>query len=233
MRCEYAHLDGPFVLGSLSAAERAEYERHLAGCEACSAGVRDIAGLPGLMGRVPLEVLEPAGEDEPPPETLLPALVAEVRRTRRRTVRTVALAAAAAAAVIAGTVGVVTLSDDDDPPTASPPASAPTTAPSQQMESVTPGVTGWVSLTEMPWGTRLDLTCTYGSAGGYGGYDSGATSYAMVVHTTDGRTEQAGTWRADTGRETHVSLATDAAPEDIASVEVTTADGSSVLRLTP
>jgi hypothetical protein len=233
MRCSYAHLDGAFVLGALAAAERAEYEQHLHSCDACSEGVRDLAGLPGLMSRVPLEMLEPPGMEEPPPETLLPSLVAEVRRTRRRTVRTVALAVAAAVVAVAGTVGVVTLSDGDTPPTASPPASAPTTAPSQEMESVGSGaVTGWVSLTEVPWGTRIDLTCTYGSAGGYGGYDSGGTTYAMVVHTTDGRTEQAGTWHAEPGRETHVSLATDAAPEEIASVEVTTADGDSVLRLT-
>ena len=32
MSCEFAHLDAVYVLGSLSAAERAEYERHLPGC---------------------------------------------------------------------------------------------------------------------------------------------------------------------------------------------------------
>ena len=35
--CEYAHLDGSYVLGALSPAERQEFEQHLADCAACSA----------------------------------------------------------------------------------------------------------------------------------------------------------------------------------------------------
>jgi hypothetical protein len=53
----------------------------------------------------------------------------------------------------------------------------------------------------------------------------------MVVRTTDGNVEQVGTWRAEPGREAHVTMATSAAPEDIQSVVVTTVDGASVLRL--
>jgi hypothetical protein len=235
MTCELLPNAGVYVLGSLDAAERAEYERHLAGCEECSRSVRRLAGLPGLLGRVPLEVLETPGEREPVPETLLPAVVAEARRARRRrAARTATLVAAAVVLLVAGTAAVVTMSVRDDPPGASPP-SATTTAPSQEMESLAEGrVSGWVSLTEVAWGTRIDLTCTYGSAGGYGGYGGdGWTSYAMFVHTADGRVEKVGTWRAEAGRETHVSLATAAAAPDIAEVEVRTADGQSVLRLAP
>ena len=77
MSCEFAHLDAVYVLGSLSPAARAEYERHLPGCEECSRAVRELAGLPGLLSKVPLEVVEPPGEHEPVPETLLPAVVSE------------------------------------------------------------------------------------------------------------------------------------------------------------
>jgi hypothetical protein len=87
-------------------------------------------------------------------------------------------------------------------------------------------VTGWISLTERPWGTRIDLTCTYRG----GGYD-GWASYVMVVRSVDGEVEQVGTWRAETGQEAQVTLATAVAPEDIESVVVRTPEGESVLRL--
>jgi hypothetical protein len=228
--CQYAHLDGAYVLGSLAASERAAYERHLPDCAECSRAVRELAGLPGLMGRVPLEALEPPGEPEPVPETLLPAVVSEVRRSqRRRRGAVAAILAAAAAIVVVGVTGVVVTSLDDgvDPPAARPTTSE-TTAPAERMESLGAGsVTGWISLTERPWGTRLDLTCTYRGDG----YTGGWTSYAMVVRSVDGRVEQVGTWRAEAGREVHVTLATALAPEDIESVVVRTDEGASVLRL--
>ena len=229
MTCEFAHHDGAYVLGALDATERAQYERHLPGCEECSDSVRELAGLPGLLARVPPNVLEPPGDPEQIPETVFPAVLTEARRTRRRrTARTVALAAAVATVLIAGTVAVVTLSARNDPPTAAPPASEITTAPSQQMESLGSGwVTGWVSLTEVAWGTRIDLTCTYGT-GLYGG----STSYALFVRTVDGHVEQAGTWRARPGRATHISMATAAAHDDIVVIEVRTPDGARLLRLT-
>lgn len=99
MSCEFAHLDGAYVLGALSPAERVAFKQHLAGCEECSRSVAALAGLPGLLGRVDAEVLEEMPVEEPPP-TLLPALLREVRsRRRRRTVTTAGLAAAAALVV--------------------------------------------------------------------------------------------------------------------------------------
>ena len=81
--CDFEHADGAYVLGALSAAERLAFERHLTGCDACTARVRQLAGLPGLLGRVGAEVLD---EVPPPgvPATLMPALAARVRREQRR-----------------------------------------------------------------------------------------------------------------------------------------------------
>ncbi|HWM72189.1 MAG TPA: zf-HC2 domain-containing protein [Nocardioides sp.] len=232
MNCEFAHLDAVYVLGSLSAAERAEYERHLPGCEECSRAVRELAGLPGLLSKVPLEVVEPPGEHEPAPETLLPAVVSEARRSlRRRRSAIVAIVAAAAAIVVVGVTGVVVagLDDDGDAPPVAAPSASESIAPAVQMESLGPGwVTGWVSLTERKWGTRIDLTCTYNTGDGYADWPS----YAMLVRSTDGQVEQVGTWRAEPGREMHVTLATSSAPEDIEAVLVKTVEGTSVLRLT-
>jgi hypothetical protein len=228
MSCEFAHLDGAYVLGSLGATERAAYERHLPGCEECSRAVRELAGLPGLLGRVPSEVLELSGEAEPPPATLLPAVVSEVRRSRRRrALVTTLLGAAAAVVLVLGVIAVtVSVLDDDDQPATAPTAPV-STEPPEQMESLAQGsVAGWVSLTEQTWGTRIDLTCTYESQG----YD-GWVWYALLVRADDGRVEQVGTWRAAPGREMHVTMAASVPPEDIASVVVKTASGQSVLRL--
>ncbi len=53
----------------------------------------------------------------------------------------------------------------------------------------------------------------------------------MFVRSTDGTVEQVGTWKAEPGRELHVTMAASAAPEDIETVVVRTADGTPVLRL--
>jgi hypothetical protein len=233
MKCEFAHLDAVYVLGSLSPAERAEYERHLPGCEECSRAVRELAGLPGLLSKVPLEVVEPPGEHEPVPETLLPAVVSEARRSqRRRRSAIVAIVAAAAAIVAVAVTGVfVAAMDNDAPPAATPttaPSTAPSTAPAVEMESLGAGwVTGWVSLTEVKWGTRIDLTCDYEGTSGYAEWPA----YAMSVRSTDGDVDQVGTWRAEPGREMHISMATAIAVDDIESVVVETEDGTPVLRL--
>ena len=49
MSCEFAHFGGPYVLGSLSPADRSAFERHLAGCAECAQSVSEFAGLPGLL----------------------------------------------------------------------------------------------------------------------------------------------------------------------------------------
>jgi hypothetical protein len=232
MSCSFEHLDGAYVLGSLAPSERAGFERHLTGCDDCSRSVRDLAGLPGLLSRVTADVLESPGPVEPVPETLLPSLVAAVGRDRRRrTARLAGLAAAAVAVVAVGTAGLTTMLGDDGP--AEPQNLTAETAPPQELTAVGDGsVTGWVSLTPVPWGTRLDLTCAYRATHDYGDEGSG-TTYTMVVRTTDGDVEEAATWRGLPGREMHVTGATSADPDEIASVVVRTSDGEPVLRLMP
>src|SRR5690606_18271078 len=133
---------------------RAEYERHLGDCAECTRALRDLAGLPGLLGRVRPEVVEQLQPVvEPLPPTLLPAVVAQARRSRGRR-RAVALAAVAAVLALLAAVGIGTALRDDTPD------DAPTLAAAQRMESLGTESSGWVSLTERGWGTRIDLTCT-------------------------------------------------------------------------
>jgi anti-sigma factor RsiW len=224
--CPYEMWDGSYVLGSLSPAERREFEAHLDGCQHCSRGVRDLAGLPGLLGRIGPEVID-APEPEPVPETLLPRLSRAVRRhQQRRTWLTAGIAAAAAVAVTTG--GVLAL----DRPSSAPSADRkpPVVQPSGQImtQLARDPMTVRVALTSVPWGTRLDLTCSYPP--NTVTYEGGA--YALVVHTKDGRSQRVATWNGVPARSMQVSAATSAWTKDIRSVEVTRLDGSPIAELT-
>lgn len=232
MSCDFAHLDGSYVLGALSPSERREFEEHLAGCEECSRSVRELAGLPGLLARIDPAVLESPPAEEPLPETLLPSLMWQVRRSRRRrTFATAGLAAAAAVLVTIGAVVTVGVNGGGDNPRANPPVAGTSTAGSRPMVAVRDvGMQASLAFTGVSWGTRLDLTCTYAATpAGYP--EPPKRTYSMVVHTRDGRAEQVATWRALPGRTMQLMAATSAAPGDITSVEVRAADGEPVLRL--
>ncbi|MGH3329992.1 MAG: anti-sigma factor family protein [Nocardioidaceae bacterium] len=241
MSCEYAHFDGAYVLGALSAGERQEFEQHMASCSGCARAVRELAGLPGLLSRVDLDTVEEPQPAEPqpadPPSTLLPRLVGQVRRTQRR--RRTGMAAAALAAVAAVTVTSLAvggvLGDGPEPGGGDGPAASAVAVPSRQMAQVIQGpLEASVALEDVAWGTRLSLTCTYqpGGDSGYGAPDFGdRPAYSLVVTTVDGTTEQVATWQAVPDGTMKVSGATAHPRSDIASVEVRTAAGEPVLRL--
>ena len=230
MSCEFAHLDGSYVLGALAPGERQEFEDHLSGCPQCARAVQELAGMPGLLARVDPETLE--SPEIPMPDTLLPALVRQARRVEhRRTVTTALLSAAAVTVVAAGLVATGVIGDGNPPgavPRSAVSSSAAPTAGRDMIPVVAGPVRASVGFVTVPWGTRLDLTCTYDAAYQEGGRPPG--SYVLVVRTRDGRTEQVGAWRALPGT-MRLSAATDASRGDIASVEVRTATGSPVLRL--
>jgi hypothetical protein len=222
--CPYELWDGSYVLGSLSPAERREFEAHLDGCRTCSRSLRDLAGLPGLLGRIGPEVFEES-EPEPVPETLLPRLSRAVRREqKRRTWLTAGIAAAAAVAITAGGVAVFDRHSSDA--TATPTASV--TAAARPMTQIARDpMSAEVSLTPVAWGTRIDLTCTYPESGTI--YEGGA--YALVVHTSDGRTQRVASWNGLPGHLMHVGGATDARLSEITKVEVTRIPHAPVLEL--
>jgi hypothetical protein len=231
--CPFAHDDAAYVLGALSPGERLEFERHLATCDDCTRAVQELAGLPGLLGRVDASVLEHRLVDEPLPHTLLPALSREVaRRRRRRALAAAGLAAAVVAVVAVGAPVVVNRLDHD---TTSPRASAPST---QQSDIVTRPmapvgevpVEATVGLEQVKWGTRLLLTCSYEPTSV--GYDlPPAVDYTLFVRTRGGTAEQVGSWRSIGGTTMHLAAATSSNRGDIESVEVRTPGGRVVLRM--
>lgn len=239
MRCGFAHDDGAYVLGALSPAERREFERHLRGCAECSRAVGELAGLPGLLGRVDAGLVTELETDDPVPATLLPALAREVRHAQRRRTWAAAGLAAAAVVVVAVVTGVTMWQVAGDqaaapavPATTSSAADpAPPDAVSLSMRPVgVVPVRATVSLEQVAWGTRLGLSCTYDTASVE--YElPREVDYTLFVRTRDGRAERVGSWRSVDGLPMQLSAATAATPEELASVEVRTADGRVVLRL--
>lgn len=226
MSCDFRHDDAAFVLGALPADERAAFLEHLAGCASCTRAVQELAGLPGLLGRVPAEVLAGPPDREPVPPTLLPALVRRVRRERQRRTWTILGAAAAIVAAVAGGSVVATHALDDG----RPPAVAQPVIAGEPMQPVGSGsMTANLALTQVAWGTKLELVCHYAEHEKWGKADD--ANYAMFVRTRGGAVEQVATWRALPGRTMHLSAATAEGRDDISSVEIRTADGTPVLRL--
>ena len=67
---------GVYVLGAISPADRARVSRHLASCPRCRDEVAGLAGLPALLGKVPLADALQLSEGRPcdppgPPEPVL------------------------------------------------------------------------------------------------------------------------------------------------------------------
>ena len=105
----YAMWDAAYVLGSLSAAQRREFETHMAHCPACRSAVADLSGVPTLLSQLDRDEVAAIDQSGPAPEMsaeLLPSLLATVRWRRRRTrVVTWVASTAAAACPVAVTSG--------------------------------------------------------------------------------------------------------------------------------
>ena len=232
MGCGFAHDDAAYVLGALSPAERLEFERHLAGCDECSRSVRSLAGMPGLLDLADAGVLENPPTDPPLPATLLPSLHRAVDARRRR--RTIAIAGLAASAAAIAALSIPMVLDNDD----APPVTGPSTSsPSSEVETLAMAPLGespiqaTLGLEPVTWGTRMLLTCTYDTAWMDDVELPDEVDYLLFVTTREGRTEQVGSWRSVDGTTMRVPAATSVVRDDIATVEVRTADGRVVLRL--
>lgn len=223
MTCPHQYSDGAYVLGALSPAERAEFEQHLTECDTCAGAVRQLAPLPGLLGRV-----DPAAAEGGAPSSVrLPRLVEAAGRLRRRHTRAhrLRLAAATASAAVAAAVGagVVATLPADEPVTVR--SSAP--AATEEMRAVTAWapVTARVGLAAGPGGTTVTLTCQYDDAD----YQGPAHTFRLVAVGTDGTSEQIASWQASPGDEIALSGLTRFSDAALARVELRYADGSRVL----
>ncbi len=220
---EYYSWDAAYVLGALSTVDRQAFERHMAGCQECRRSVQSLAGLPGLLAPSRSHVLRSGSEPEDAvPDTLLPALLADVgrERRRRRWLTTVGTAVAAASLAILGTLAV----QAHDTPVA-PPAASVTQLPLAPL--VNGPMTASVDLTRKGWGTSMTVHCTY-ETGSWG-----QPTYALVITDKSGVKQQAASWIGLPGTSATVQASTSYHPEEISSVEVTVAGGQPILEGKP
>lgn len=215
MTCPYVKNDAAYVLGALTPEERHQYEEHLRGCRVCSTAVREVAGLPGLLARLPAARMTRPDADtvEPPlPQTLLPRLLRQVGRDRRRSRWRVGVAAASVAAALAvgGTVAVQHLG---------PAPQRPAATRTVEMQAVgNRPVSGTVQMFAWGWGTTLRVTCH----SGYGNNGGGAPGPVFTLWVTD----RAGTqylvtsWHSMPDEDVTVPGGIALAPEDVVTVQV-------------
>lgn len=226
----YATWDAAYVLGSLSAAERREFETHLADCAPCRAAVADLSGVPALLSQLSREDVAEIDESfslegkagigpatPPVSPNLLPSLLNAVRRRRRRTRVVAWVASAAAAAVLA--IGVfVGLRG----------AAAPeqqVTVSAQPMAQVgTHLLASTVSVTGQHWGTFINLQCVCLAPP-----DAPHDTLAMVVVGRDGSQTRLATWVAAPGHTATPAASTSMSVDQIAAVQVVSANTGQVL----
>jgi hypothetical protein len=224
----YATWDAAYVLGSLSSSERREFEVHLQTCDRCRRAVAELSGMPALLGLLSAEDVSGLGREQPEPPPLRPELrqsvLDKVRRRRRRSWWLTSAGSGIAAALVA--VGVVFVIQPE-----SFGMQGDTTQPSAQhleMKKVAPtAFNATVALNSFAWGTRIDMACTYGDwSGGGGGQPS---NLGMVVVGRDGSRTQVATWLGLNGATALPSGNTTIPVEQIASVQLVSADSGKVL----
>jgi hypothetical protein len=224
----YSTWDAAYVLGSLSPAERREFEEHLAGCSACQAAVSELAGLPGLLAQVPpedaavLAVAPTETIDDGPPPGMLAAVRSRQAGRRRRMVGMLAGSAAAVVLVLAGIAYALGL-----------PPLGPTGPQHLAFATVTPsGMTAVVDLIPVADGTEVAVQCAYGESNEPepgGGYEM----YRVYVVDRSGHESMVKEWPAKPNRTMRPTGHTDLKIRQIEKVEIRASDtDETVLRAT-
>jgi len=221
----HAMWDAAYVLGSLSAADRREFEAHMACCPACRQAVAELSGIPAMLSQLnrndvaAISVSDHAsGIPEMSPE-LLPSLLGTVRWRRRRT-RLMTWTASAAAAVVL-TIGVL-IGIQGRFPTSPPPQTTVSALPMAQVGTTLLAST--VSLSGQQWGTyiALNFACLAPP-------DAHHDTVALVVVGRDGSQTRLATWVAIPGHTATPTGSISTPVNQIAAVQVVLADNGQVM----
>lgn len=216
----YAMWDAAYVLGSLSSADRREFEDHLTGCPACRDAVAEISGVPALLSQLEhatvAEIADGTAAPQPSAE-LLPSLLSAVRRRRRRT-RLMTWAATSAAAAVLG-IGVL-VGVGGYPSTTQPAQQA--ALPMAQVG--TTALASTVAVSSQPWGSIIDLSCVCLAP-----VTAHHDTLALVIVDRDGNQTRLATWVAEPGHTATPAGSISTPRDQIASVQVVSADNGKVL----
>jgi anti-sigma factor RsiW len=223
----YAMWDAAYVLGSLSASDRREFEAHMATCAACREAVADLSGVPALLSqldRAEVAAIDESGRGtEPFSETpalspeLLPSLLATVRWRRRRT-RVATWVASAAAAAVLGVGVLVGVQGYSSTP------AQPVTASQPMAQISTSLLTSTVQLVSQHWGTSINLKCVCLAP-----LNAHHDTLAMVVVGRDGSQTRLATWVAEPGHTATPAGSISTPVDQIAAVQIVSADNGQVL----
>ncbi|GLY05846.1 anti-sigma factor [Actinoplanes rectilineatus] len=188
MRCEDGHDDAAYVLGALSPAERAAYERHLATCSFCREAVADLSRVPDMLDRLEADEfarwLDPDHAVEP-----------ERPRKPQGRVKTFSVRLLSTAAsivlilVLGGGVFAWWWMGQQAP---AEPVFGPAVAMSS-IESTSP-IAATIQLAGSESGTKVRMQCEYSvTAEPY--------NFKLIAYGPDGEKEQLGSWLARPGAE--------------------------------
>jgi anti-sigma factor RsiW len=223
---ETRQLLGVYVLGAIDPAERAQVDEHLGECQLCRDELAGLAGLPAMLGHVPVADVErlsalPAGqpEMEEPSDELLNSLLKKVAAKRRSRMWRGAAAAAAAVLVAAG--GAAAGGQLVGTHQGKVPSEVATGSNARS------NVAAEVDYSATDWGTAMRVQVS--------GINPGTTCKFWVVQK-DGKESLAGSWTVSAGYYQHQSwyqVASQVKPASVRSFQITTGNTNRVLVTIP
>lgn len=219
----YAIWDAAYVLGSLSAADRREFETHLTHCTACRQAIDELAGIPALLAEFDFRTSAAINESKhpwakPPASSQLPSVLSIVRwrpnRSRLTAWTAVAASVFLAVSILGGLHGYFT-----DP---SPPKTTAMDLPMAQVGTTL--LTSRVWVTPERWGTSITMRSDCLAP-----LDAPHDRLAMVVVGRDGSKIRLGTWVAEPGHTATPTGSVATPATEIAAVQIVFADSGQVL----
>ena len=235
--------DGPYVLGSLSPADRLAFEAHLGGCDACMCRVAELRRAVSLLDLAPRDAwasrepspdevptqtgfadlvddavaVRPHRHDEPDlPADLLPSLLMHVRRDRPALWRRRGTLLGVAAACVVALAVTFSVALTRHSSTVGP-------APVASIANATLSAT--LSIDSHDSWDQVKLSCTYNSPTFIAG------NYTAVAKDSAGRTEVVGSWPTIPGQTATISTPTTFHTGKITSVSILDASGRILAQL--
>jgi hypothetical protein len=225
VHCEHEHDDGAYVLGALSPAERAAYERHLATCSFCREAVADISTLPDLLSRLDAKefakLLDPSLTADHPGASLRDMANPSAGRGKRRRNFGVRVMSSIAAVILVGLIGIGVLAWTRDTPGTGAAPAGPAIAMTR-VDAASP-VAATLRLASNAGGTRAELSCTYSKSA------KSTATFRLIAYGRDNEQEQIGSWDALPGGEFPMQGITHFGLGNFSRLELVRSDGTVML----